>query len=357
MSEPVAISQPSTAVTTIAAAQSAVLQAKPVQAPITLTEAMDFGSDTVSKVASVTDKINSTVLSGDIDEVGKSLTALISSARQYDPKSTEKKGFLSFFKTKALSIKDKFSTVDHQVDLLVNQTDQRITLFKNRIGDLAQLYKANQEYHENLTNLISQLNTRIDWMEDHKPVVDATDSFSVQALSDWNSAIDSARKRVDDLGRAKLLAEQQAPQIQLMAVNSAALVQKFGEVKTTTIPVLKNAFALYILNEEQQKGAAFATKIDDITNETLKKNSQLLGKNTVAIHSALARSSIDMSTLEETQRNLIKSLDDVQKIHEDLAARLKAEKPKLEAMSKELATKVVNSGNVRQPPMAVTWTA
>ncbi len=137
-----------------------------------------------------------------------------------------------------------------------------------------------------------------------------------------------------------MLCQQQGPQIKLMQQNSGALVQKFGEIKSTTVPVLKNAFALYILNMEMEKGADFAKSIDDLTNDTLKANSAKLGMTTVKVNTALARSTIDLATLQQTQADTIKALDDVQKIRADMQTRLAAERPQLEALSQQLAQRL-----------------
>ena len=309
--------------------------------PFTPQEAGEMGKTAGLAVAGIADKITGIARAGDIDEVGKALGGLLIAAKKYDPSSFKKGGgLLGFFKVKVQELKNQFATVDSQVDQLLRETDNRIALFKGRIGDLQALYDENERRYHEVADIIADAEQRILWMEDNLPPVDASDSFSAQQLSDWKAAIDYAKKRVDDLRRVQILCQQQGPQIKLMAQNAGALVMKFGEIKTTTIPVLKNAFALYILNMEQEKGAAFATAIDDLTNETLTRNSKKLGQTTVAVQTSLARSTIDLKTLQETQADTIKALDDVQRIRAEMQTRLQQERPQLEALSQQLAQRL-----------------
>ena len=309
--------------------------------PFTIQEVGQAGQDSMVATANVADKITAIARSGDIDEVGKSLSGLLSAARQYDPSSFAKGGFLGFFRKKLQDVRSHFQTVDSQVDQLVNETDQRISLFRNRIGDLEQLYNQNEAYHAELEAKIKNIVDRVEWMKQNVPVP-GTNGATAQSVADWNAIITYAGKRADDLRRAQVLSEQQGPQIKLMAMNSAGLVQKFSEVKTTTIPILKNAFALYILNEEAGKGAAFADSIDDLTNKTLQENAKKLGQNTVAINKSLSRSTVDLDTLRLNHAELLKSLDSVTQIQTEMKDRLAKESPQIEQLSQDLVKRLAS---------------
>lgn len=343
MTEPQGLAFGKTAAPTIA--PMPIAQAVPGHAlvPFTMEEATQLGKTTGLAVAGIADKITGVARSGDIDELGKSLGGLLMTAKQYDPSQfTKSGGFLKFLGlgSKIQEIKNHFATIDSQVDTLLSETDKRISLFSGRIGDLKALYAENEQRYHEAGDAIVDIDRRTAWMEANKPAVDAGDSFSAQHLADWNAVIDYAKKRADDLRRVQVLCQQQGPQIQLMGQNSGALVMKFGEIRAMTIPVLKNAFALYILNIEQEKGAKFAEAIDDMTNQTLMANSAKLGQTTVAVQQTLSRSTIDLATLQKTQADTIKALDDVQRIRADMQTRLAAERPQLEALSQQLAQRL-----------------
>lgn len=313
----------------------------PQYKPITIAEADEFGKGARMGAASIAKKITGVARAGDIDEVGKNLNNLIVTAKKYDPSNLKKGGgILGFFKVKVQELKNQFATVDQQVDALITEAERNISLFQNRIGDLEALYTDNEARYKELGDVIVEVNRRIAWMEANVPPVDGSDVFSAQRASDWQTAIGYAKQRVDDLVRGQTLCQVQAPQIRQMQVNSGALVQQFRKVKTDMIPALQMGFTLYILNMEQEKGADFSTAVADLTNDTLKKNAEKLGVATVKVQTALARSSIDLSTLQVMQQETIKALDDVQRIRGEMKTRLDQERPQLEALTQQLAQRL-----------------
>lgn len=305
--------------------------------PITLEEAQSFGLGIGNSVGSITSKITGTTRMGDIDEVGKGLGALLVKAREYDPSVKFKKGFFGLLGRSVAQLQNQFHTVDSAVDALIARVESQINLFNGRLGDLDAIYAENEQKHIELGNLIPEINERISWMEANVPVVDPKDAFTAQRAQEWNNAIAYAKKRVDDLRRLQLLCEMQAPQIMMMKTNAAGLVSKFGELKTTTIPTMKTTFSLYIMNLEQKRAADQAKAITDEFNDSLKRNSELLGQVTRQVATEQSRSVVDFSTLQKVQKDTIDTINAVQKIRSDMVDRIKLEAPKLEAISSEVA--------------------
>ena len=308
--------------------------------PLTMEEVGTFGLRAQQQTAEVTNRIAQTSKTSDMDEVGKILTNTIMAAKGYDPNNLFKGGFLNFFKAKSSEVQMKFDTVDQTVDRLVQQIDQRIILFRQRIRDLEQMSIENQKYHDALTDEIASLRERVAWMEANIPEIDPNDPMTANRRQQWISVAAYGLKRANDLQSAQLLAQQQQAQISMMADNSAALALKFQDVKVTTIPALKNTFSLYILNLEQKKGAEFADTVDSMTNETIKKNAALLGQNTVAINTALTRANISIDTLQANHDAVIQSLNDVERIRTEMKARIAAETPRLEQLSQDLTKRL-----------------
>lgn len=300
-------------------------------------EANGFGQSIGSSIGAITSKITDTTRMGDIDEVGKGLDELLLKAREYDPAVMKQNPFMRFFTDRVAKLQNKFRTVDSAVDQLVVRVDSQIMLFRGRLGDLEAIRIENERRHEELGKLIPQIQDRIAWMEANVPALDPNNPLSAQEVGDWNNRIAYAIKRVDDLRRLQVLCELQGPQIMMMKTNANGLVSKFGELKATTIPAMKMAFSLYIMNLEAQRGAKMTKDIDDQFNETLKKNSAVLGTVTREVQATLARSTVDFSTLEQVQKDTIDTIKAVQQIRTDMKARLQAEAPKLEALSNQVA--------------------
>lgn len=307
-----------------------------VYQPLTMNEVSDFGTKAQVSLATVTDKITGIAKTSDMDEMGKLLGDVILAAKGYDPDNLFKGGFLGFFKAKANQIRMKFDTVDGTVNRLLLQIKQRIELFRGRVADLQALRENTEKFHDSLTDEIVKITKRADWMDQNVPEVIDGDMMSAQNRQDWLTVITFARKRADDLRRAQVLAEQQVVQIKLMQDNSIALAQKFRDIEVTTVPSMKQTFTLYILNMEQKKGAEFADTIDGLNDDVLKRNAALLGTNTVAIQTSLARSNISMEALKANYDAIQQSMADTDRIRKDMKARLAAEAPQLEKLSDDL---------------------
>lgn len=308
--------------------------------PFSLSEVGQVGGEAQNQIAAVSSKIADTAKTSDMDEVGKLLQDTLMTAKGYDPKNLFKGGLFGFFKAKTAQIQMKFDTVDKSVNRLVEQIDDRIAKFRGRVTDLDQMAEAGRNYHDSLTGQIEYLNERADWMEQNQPTVDANDPMSAQFVQDWITVTNFARKRADDLRRAQLLTQQQGAQIQQMKTNSIALAQKFGDIKVTTIPALKNTFALYIINLEQKKGAEFSDEIDGMTNQAIQDTAKLLGENTTAIHTSLTRSNVSLESLQANHDSIVNSLEEVKRINAEMKKRLADEAPKLEQLSEDLTARL-----------------
>ena len=281
--------------------------------------------------------------SGDLDEIGKSLSGLLGSVRQYDPNAAGTGGFLGFFKRKLSDVKAKFDTVDDTVNRMMAEVDSKIAGFTGRIGDLEQLFEDNKARYEALDRICLEAERRVSEMEANPPQVVPGDSFSAQEASDHSSIVLAARKRIDDLRRIQQLCVNQAPMIRLMADNSAGLVSKFKVIRSTTIPLMQQQFALYIINQEAEKGAGFATTIDDMTNQAAIKNAEMLGRATISINRSLNRSAVDFETLKRISEETLNAIDEVDKLRTAMKDRLRDEGPKLQALQQDIVARITRS--------------
>lgn len=313
---------------------------QPGQSPLTIEQVGEIGSTAQQEIAAVTSKITGVAKTSDMDAMGKLLGDTILAAKGYDPNNLFKGGLFGFMKAKSSQISMKFDSVDKTVDRLIQQVDQKVAHFRQRVQDLEAMRVANIKYREELTPQIEKAIQIADWMDANPPATDENDPMSGQKLQDWLTVASFARKRGDDLRRAQVLADQQSAQIQQMKLNSSALAQKFNDIKVTTIPAMKTTFTLYVANMEQMKGAEMADNIDSLTNTAIQKNAELLGKNTVAIHTSLTRSNISMESLNKNFAAIVQSLDDVKRIHAEMKTRIAAEQPALEQLSKDLTLKL-----------------
>ena len=78
-----------------------------------------------------------------------------------------------------------------------------------------------------------------------------------------------------------------------------------------------------------------------MTNELLKKNAETLKMGTIATAKEAERSIIDIETLQDTNRKLIETLDEVLTIQKDGAAKRQAAEVELHRIEGELKQKLM----------------
>lgn len=298
------------------------------------------GEQSQRQIASATQSIVAAAKLSDMDELGDLLGQTLSAAKGYDPSKITKGRWFGFVKAKIEQIRQNYESADTTVQRLVGELDKRLMTFRQRVGDLERIASSNHQYHDSLTGDIVNLRECVAWMEANRPTVDPTDSFSAQHAQEWETVINYATKRADDLGRAQVVSQQQDAQIRLMQQNSRALAQKFDDLKVTTLPLLQQTFSLYIINVEAKRGAEFAGEIDDLTDRTMKENARQLGQNTTIINTALTRSNISLEAIEANHKAVVESLDEIQRIRGEMRNRLASEAPQLEQASRDLAARL-----------------
>lgn len=345
VSIPVAETAPSAAVPAV---QSAPLPATvdvgnlpaTLQKPLTQDEVLRYGAAGQTNIATATDKIAKMSRASDIDGLGDVMGKLILTAKGFDPDQPFKGGFLGYFKTKAQQLRNRYDSVSSQIDQITKLANQQLSTFVQQVKDCAAMFDQFEAQYIKFGEERQELLARIAWMEANTPVVDPNDPFSATKVSDWNAVLNMARQRADNLERLRLSAAQRAAMVKVMAQNAVLMQVKFREGIELTIPELKTTYAMAVLNDQAVKGAAVSKAIDDATNDAARKNAQMLGIATNAVHTAASRSVYDLDTLRSVNQSIIQTADDIKRIADETKARLVAEAPQIEQLSRDLAATI-----------------
>src|SRR5690606_39451352 len=100
-------------------------------------------------------------------------------------------------------------------------------------------------------------------------------------------------------------AMQSLPTIRMIQANNQALIDKFHTIREITVPAWKRQFMLAITLNEQQNAVQLATHIDDTTNDLLKRNADLLHRNSVETARANQRRSEEHTSELQSRENLV----------------------------------------------------
>ncbi|MBK8327240.1 MAG: toxic anion resistance protein [Moraxellaceae bacterium] len=143
-----------------------------------------------------------------------------------------------------------------------------------------------------------------------------------------------------DLRTMQVVAVQTAPMIRMVQNNNQLLIDKFRNLEELTIPSWKKQFTLAVALIEQQKAVELTQKIDDTTNDLMRRNAELLKQNSVNTARANQRAVVDIETLEYVQQTLISTIEEVEQIQRDGEQSRADAVIKMESMKTELITKL-----------------
>lgn len=316
-----------------------------------------LGSQSGAKVVEYSDKLLSQVKSKDIDGLGENLnevvllakginiSGLVDSSRSKIPLIG---GFLDSFKMSKEKILGKYNTLSQQIEKLVVEMKMTQVRLANRVQDLEKVYVFNvDEYHAlecyilvgeiKAEELAAEITTR-------KEAPAATNPMEAQAISTLQDTHDRLNKRVHDLRTMQMVAVQTAPMIRMVQKNNQLLIDKFRNLQELTIPSWKKQFTLAISLIEQQKAVELAQKIDDTTNDLMRKNADLLKQNSINTARANQRAVVDIETLEHVQQTLISTIEEVEQIQRDGEQSRSDAVTRMESMKSELISKLGGRG-------------
>ena len=95
------------------------------------------------------------------------------------------------------------------------------------------------------------------------------------------------------------------------------MIEKIQTSLVNTIPLWKSQMVLALGLERSRQATAAQSAVTNMTNELLKKNSEMLKMGTIATAKEAERGIVDIETLRKTNEDLISTLDEVMQIQSD----------------------------------------
>lgn len=286
----------------------------------------------------------------DLGEVGETLNALVNELKGFEDKE-EEKGFFGFFKKAGNNIgkmKTKYDSAEKNVDKIVDVLqDHQVTLLKD-ISLLDQLYERNQVNTKELTMYILAGYKRLQAIQkDELPklkekAIASGSQEDAQVFNDLVNMVDRFEKKLHDLELTRMVSIQMGPQIRLIQNNDTIMTEKIQSTLVNTIPLWKSQIVLALGINHSKEAMQAQKEVSQMTNQLLKSNAKTLHMASVEIAKESERGVVDIETLEQTNKELIASLDDVLKIqNEGRAKRMEAE-AKLTSIENELKAKLLH---------------
>lgn len=264
----------------------------------------------------------------DMGEIGDSLRDLtIALDATVEP---EKKGLLGVFqkaKRGVGAIRANYAKAESNVDRIEQDLLSHEAVLIQDIAVYQQMYELNVQYYKELTMYIFAGKKALDKarggkLAELKAVADRTNKQEdVQAYSDFDDLCHRFEKKLSDLEITRIIAIQSAPQVRMLQNNDRELLDKLQSSIANTIPLWRNQLVLSLGIEHTRQSLDAQNTLANKTNELLIKNSETLRMATVETAKAAERPIVDMETLRQCNKDLIISIKEVIKIHEQGAVK------------------------------------
>ena len=311
---------------------------------------LQYGAASQKKLSNFSETALSRVKTKDMGETGELITNLISELQGFDATTEQPKGIFGFFKKTSNSIeqlKTRYDSADKNVERIKAQLeDHQVTLMKD-ITMLDKMYELNLVYFKELTMYILAGKKKLAEVRanDLKAAQEKAQRTQLpedaQAARDLADLCDRFEKKLYDLELTRNVSIQMGPQIRLIQSNDTMMAEKIQTTIVNTIPLWKNQMVLALGIAHSQQAMQAERAVTDATNELLKKNAATLKQGTIEIAKESERGIVDIETLQQTNKQLIETLDELNKIRADGKAKRANAEQELGRIEGELRQKML----------------
>lgn len=320
----------------------------------------EFGRDVADHTSRYADGLLDQVRNSDLDEAGTKLTQVVSIARKLNagPLSDKRSKIplvgplLDRIRLRSVDIMGQFDTTRNQIETLIAEVGDKQDAVRERNTQLEEMFAAVREEHHMLGVHIAAGRMRLAELQaqaqrQREGLGSSNDPASVQAMADLDAMIANLDKRVGDLVALQHSAMQSLPTIRMIQANNQMLVDKFHTIREITVPAWKRQFMLALALNEQRNSVQLANAIDDTTNDLLKRNADLLHRNSVETARANQRLVIDVDTLRQVQDSLIQTVEDVIRIQREGVQQRRTAEKQIQTMRTDLQARLTQQKTVQ----------
>lgn len=313
---------------------------------------LQYGSAAQKKVSEFSDSVLDDVKTKNAGDVGALLASLVGEIKSFDNdiNGSNKKGIMKLFhnaKKELDTVLAKYNKIEKNIDTIESSLDKNKVQLLKDITIFDSLYDKNLEYFKEISLYIIAGDKKIKelkevTLKELKEKAEASkEQIDIQKVNDLENMINRFEKKIYDLKTTRLISIQMAPQIRMLQNNDAQLVEKIQSSITNTIPLWKNQMVLALGINNAKVALKEQQAVSKLTNDMLMKNSETLKQGSIEVAKESEKAIVNVETLRKTNEDLITTLDEIIKIHEEgRTARKEAEK-ELTNLEQELKDKIL----------------
>lgn len=312
-------------------------------------QVLQYGSACQKKIGDFSEAALSKVSTKDLGEVGDMITDLVTELKNFDA-SEEEKGFLGFFKKKANQmeqLKTRYNKAETNVENIQAMLESHQVQLLKDIAMLDKMYELNMAYFKELSMYIlagkkKLAEVRAGALQQAMDKAKASGlPEDAQAARDLADQCERFEKKLYDLELTRNISLQMGPQIRLLQNNNTMMAEKIQSTIVNTIPLWKNQMVLALGLAHSQQAMEAQRAVTNMTNDLLKKNAEALKLGTLETARETQRGVVDIETLQQTNKSLIETLDELNKIQSEGRAKRAAAQQELTRIEDELKQKMM----------------
>lgn len=315
-------------------------------------QVIQYGSSAQKSISDFSVNILGKVKTSELGDVGdalKELTVALDATTE-----PEKKGILGIFqkaKRGVDSIKANYAKAETNVSRIEKDLEKHQVVLTQDVEMFEQMYDLNLQYYRELTMYIIAGKKALDKARGEQLEalkVKAETSQMQEDVENYNKYVNLCNrfeKKLHDLELTRVIAMQVAPQIRLLQDNDQEMLEKIQSSLVNTIPLWRHQMVLALGIEHTQRALSAQNMITEKTNELLTRNAETLKIATVETAKEAERSVVDIATLKRCNQQLISSISEVVKIHEQGAKRRQDAETELVKVEQELKQALLEAGS------------
>lgn len=311
-----------------------------------------YGSGAQKGISTFSASITGTVKTKEFGEVGDSLRELREAIGS--TVAPEKKGIFGFFqkgKQKATYLISNFESAETSIKKIEKDLQKHQQTLIKDVYVFDQMYDMNLEFYKELTMYIiagkkaleKARNTQL--IELRRKAEITNDQLDIQLYRDYESACNRFEKRLFDLETTRLVSIQMAPQIRLLQEADQEVVDKLRSDIINTIPLWRNQMVLALGISHSRKALDAQSAVTEMTNEMFRRNAETLKQGAIDAAIASEKAVVDIETLRKVNADIIESINEVVKIHEEGSRRRIEAQEELAKIEDELKNALLEAGS------------
>lgn len=311
-----------------------------------------YGSGAQKGISTFSTNITKSMKTKEFGEIGESLRELrvaISSTT-----TTEKKGLLGLFqkgKQKATFLLSNYQSAETNIQKIEKDLQHHQQILTKDIYVYDQMYDLNIDFYKELTMYIiagkkALANARSEKLVELKRIADESNNeLDVEKFRDYERACNRFEKRIHDLEISRILSIQQAPQIRLLQDADQQMVDKLKADILNMIPMWRNQMVLALGIQHTTNALNAQSALDEMSNEMFRRNAETLKQGAIDAALASERDILDIDTIRKVNEDILTSINEVVKIHEEGSKRRAEAQEELAKIENELKQGLLEAGS------------